>query len=292
MTTLTSLSSKAVTILGAGTQGRRLAFMWTRLGRPVYLIDQNNEQLSRAWTDIQSLRSSKEFEYISKDFDSWGSVSLTPASSSDFKKALRDSWLVVESVPEKLDLKRKVLEQLSEASSPESIIASNSSSYSISEILQGLKVKNNERFVSLHSYWPPETPAIEIMGSEQTKPEIIDLLMEETRKHGFQPFHVRRQSTGYIYNRIWAAIKREALFVVQEGVATPKEVDDIFKNVLKTPSGPFQLMDVVGLDVVLDIENHYAEDRAGIPEEPRVLLKDMIAEKKLGVKTGRGFYEY
>lgn len=92
--------------------------------------------------------------------------------------------------------------------------------------------------------------------------------------------------------RIWAAIKREALLTLAEGVATPQEIDGIFKDVLKTPKGPCEQMDVVGLDVVRDIEQHYADVRQGVPEEPRRYLKDMIDKGMLGVKSGKGFYEY
>jgi len=92
--------------------------------------------------------------------------------------------------------------------------------------------------------------------------------------------------------RIWAAIKRETLLTISEGVATPEEIDAIFKDVLKTPKGPCEQMDVVGLDVVLDIEKHYAETRLGTSEAPRKLLQEMIAEKKLGRKSGSGFYRY
>jgi 3-hydroxyacyl-CoA dehydrogenase len=91
---------------------------------------------------------------------------------------------------------------------------------------------------------------------------------------------------------VWAAIKRETLQTLSEGVGTPQEIDAIFKEVLKTPKGPCEQMDVVGLDVVLAIEEHYAETREGISQEPRVFLKKMIAEGKLGVKSKRGFYEY
>jgi len=92
--------------------------------------------------------------------------------------------------------------------------------------------------------------------------------------------------------RIWAAIKRETLLTLAEGVASPEEIDSIFKDVLKTPKGPCEQMDVVGLDVVLDIEQHYADVRQGIPEEPRALLRKMVAQGKLGVKSGSGFYDY
>lgn len=92
--------------------------------------------------------------------------------------------------------------------------------------------------------------------------------------------------------RIWAAIKREALFAAADGVATPQEIDEVFKDVLKTPKGPFQQMDVVGLDVVLDIEEHYATARPGIPLEPRAYLRKLVDAHQLGVKTGEGFYNY
>lgn len=93
-------------------------------------------------------------------------------------------------------------------------------------------------------------------------------------------------------HRIWAAIKREALLAASEKVATPAEIDEIFKNVLKTEKGPFEQMDVVGLDVVLDIEEHYAEKRQNIPTEPRDYLKELIKTGRLGVKNGHGFYDY
>jgi 3-hydroxyacyl-CoA dehydrogenase len=92
--------------------------------------------------------------------------------------------------------------------------------------------------------------------------------------------------------RIWAAIKREALLVAAEGVAAPSDIDAIFKEVLKTPKGPCEQMDVVGLDVVLDIEEHYARVREGLPELPREYLRGMIKDGKLGVKSGKGFYDY
>jgi len=101
---------------------------------------------------------------------------------------------------------------------------------------------------------------------------------------------VRRESIGFVFNRIWAAIKREALMVLQEGVATPEDVDRIWQEVFGSPAGPFRMMDQVGLDVVRDIEEHYAQIRDGIPEGPRTLLGEYIARGHLGVKTGRGFY--
>ncbi|OAL46258.1 3-hydroxyacyl-CoA dehydrogenase [Pyrenochaeta sp. DS3sAY3a] len=278
-------TNKPVALLGAGTQGARLAFMWSKLGRHVHLIDKSEPQLQRAQSYIQELRESS-----SVGSHGWGPVKSFNAER--IEEAVSSSWLIVECVPESLQLKRKVIKDLDNVSPNDTIIASNSSSYTITEIMEGVTLKNRSRFLSLHSYWPPETAAIEVMGSGETDPEIISLVMEQCRLHGFAPFQVHKPSTGYIYNRIWAAIKREALLTVSEGIASPKEVDDIFKEVLKTPKGPCEQMDVVGLDVVLDIEEHYAETREGLPEAPRELLRKMIAENKLGVKSGEGFFKY
>lgn len=110
---------------------------------------------------------------------------------------------------------------------------------------------------------------------QQVRPETITCVSHKTNRH-----------------RIWAAIKRETLLTLSEGVCSPQEIDAIFKDVLKTPKGPCEQMDVVGLDVVLDIENHYAESRSGLPEEPRGFLQKMIKDGRLGMKNGKGFYEY
>ncbi|KAJ9648338.1 hypothetical protein H2199_001192 [Coniosporium tulheliwenetii] len=263
--------------------------MWSRLGRPVYLVDRDDQQLLRAKEYIEKLRAESQVPSLGR----WGQIITSP--SQDLPKAVSDSWLLVECVPESLALKRKVIQQLDDLAHPDTIVASNSSSYTITEIIQDLRVKQPDRFIGLPKLRGTNgkmLKAIEIMGSGQTKPEILSRLVEETRNHGFKPFQVHRTSTGYIYNRIWAAIKRETLLTLAEGVASPEEIDSIFKDVLKTPKGPCEQMDVVGLDVVLDIEQHYADVRQGIPEEPRALLRKMVAQGKLGVKSGSGFYDY
>jgi 3-hydroxyacyl-CoA dehydrogenase len=276
---------RTVTLIGAGTQGRRLAFMWSSTGNDVHLVDGQEAQLQA------SLEAIDEFQRSSKKENaSWGKI--ITHSRDTLSKAVQAAWLIVECVPERLDLKQKVIMELDSIASKDTIIASNSSSYSCSEILKGLDLKHESRFLSAHSYWPPEVPEIEIMGHETTNPSYVDLMMEQCKAHGFSPFHVKKPSMGYIYNRIWAAIKREALLTAAEGVATPKEIDGIFKGVLKTPKGPFEQMDLVGLDVVMDIEQHYADARGNIPSEPREYLQKFLDEGNLGIKSGRGFYDY
>lgn len=129
------------------------------------------------------------------------------------------------------------------------------------------------------------------MSCGHTDAAIISFLVDRLPAFGLTPFEVLAESQGFIYNRIWAAIKREALAVVAEGVSTPQAVDEIFTQTLGAPFGPFRMMDAVGLDVVLDIEEHYAAEREGIPTGPRELLQCYLADGRLGAKSGRGFYD-
>ncbi|CAM1503267.1 Fc.00g080430.m01.CDS01 [Cosmosporella sp. VM-42] len=278
-------SRPSVALVGAGTQGRRLAFMWSSRGQDVHLIDAQPNQLQASLQAIDTFRASHKPKGAQ-----WGQI-ITHLPETR-QAALQNAWLVIECVPEQLPLKQKVIADLDSIAPEDTIIASNSSSYSCNEILEGLTLKNGRRFLSVHSYWPPETCELEIMGHETTSPHYIDLVMEQSKAHGFIPFQVKSQSMGYIYNRIWAAIKREALLAASEGAATPKEIDAIFRGVLKTPKGPFEQMDVVGLDVVLDIEQHYADARGDIPIEPREYLNKYLKDGHLGVKSGKGFYDY
>jgi 3-hydroxybutyryl-CoA dehydrogenase len=193
-------------------------------------------------------------------------------------------------VPERLEVKQPLFAELDRIAPADAVLASNSSSYPTSRLVDA--VTRPQRLLNTHFYMPPERTAVEVMSCGRTDHELIDLLLEVLPTYGLQAFEVRRESTGFIYNRIWAAIKREALAVVAEGVATPQEVDELFRLNLGTDRGPFRRMDAIGLDVVLDIEEHYAAERLGVPDGPRLLLRQMIAEGRLGEKSGRGFYDH
>ena len=144
----------------------------------------------------------------------------------------------------------------------------------------------------MHFYMPPEFNAVDLMSDGETDRGLLDTLLAVLPEFGVHPFEARRECTGFIFNRVWAAIKRESLAVVAEGVARPEDVDGMFKINWRVPAGPFQLMDQVGLDVVLDIENHYAEEFPYLPKRVRELLRTYVDAGKLGVKTGEGFYTY
>jgi len=204
------------------------------------------------------------------------------------QESLENVWLAIESLPEIPELKIEVLGQVDRMLPADAIMATNSSSYRSSQLSGNVKHKN--RLLSMHFMMPPVARAVELMTCGETDKAILEFLTVKLREYGLSPYLVERESTGFIYNRIWAAIKRESLYVVAQGVASPETVDNIYKETMGTQHGPFRLMDQVGLDVVLDIEEHYAKEREGIPEEPRELLRKMVAQGKLGRKSGEGFY--
>ena len=169
------------------------------------------------------------------------------------------------------------------------MLASNSSSLPSSQFVD--EVKHPSGCLTPHYQQPPELNSVELMSSGQTDESLIEALMEELPQYGFAPFRVLRESDGFIFNRVWAAIERECLMVVAEGVARPEDVDGMWTIFTKPGIPPFRLMDRVGLDVVLNIEEHYASVRPGLPDEPRKLLQEHIDRGELGVKSGRGFYD-
>jgi 3-hydroxybutyryl-CoA dehydrogenase len=153
-------------------------------------------------------------------------------------------------------------------------------------------VEHRWRVLNTHYQQPPELNAVELMSCGETDEGVIRGLIGALPGFGLVPFWVRRESDGFILNRIWGSIKRECLMVVEEGVATPDDVDAMWGIFAGAGIPPFKLMDRVGLDVVLAIEEHYASVRPALPEGPRELLREYLDRGWVGVKSGHGFYQY
>lgn len=278
-----NIDTRPIAILGAGTLGRRIALMLATRGAEVRLyarsavtrdaaVDYARQQLPALLANLP------------------GSSAGRIVACAELQAALAGAWLVVESVPEDLGLKKDLFARIDDSSDADAILASNSSSYCSSDFADS--VKNPARLLNMHFLMPPQITPVELMSCGQTDPAVIRLLVERLPGYGLTPYVVQRESMGFIFNRIWAAIKRETLAVVGEGVAPPEVVDAIFCQAMGIAHGPCRLMDTVGLDVVLSIEEHYAQQRPGLSEGPRKLLRGMVAEGRLGAKSGRGFYDY
>src|SRR5919206_4997485 len=268
---------RPVAIDGAGTLGRRIATVYAAGGSDVRIFDMSAEQREAAK------------EYVKQHIDDTRRTlglaaerTGTVEAADNLEGAVRGAWMIIEAVPETGDLKISVFGDLDRLAEPDAILATNSSSLPSSQMIG--KVEHAERVLNTHYQQPPELNSVELMSCGRTDDGVIDALMAKIPQYGLKPFRVRRESDGFIFNRIWASIKRECLMVVEEGVATPEDVDEMWTIFTKPGIPPFRLMDRVGLDVVLNIEEHYASVRPGLPEraEPsadhRLELADAVAE--------------
>lgn len=279
------VDQRPVAVDGAGTLGRRIATVFAAGGTDVRIFDPDGEQrqAAREYADAQI-----------GDFQrALGTTAAQPgevSTTDTLAAAVEDAWLVIEAIPERLELKTAVFGDLDGIAAPDAILASNSSSIPTSQVIG--EVQQAERVLNMHFQMPPGINAVEIMSCGKTDGAAIDALMTVMPRYGMAPFRVQRESDGFIFNRIWAAIKRECLMVIEEGVASVEDVDKMWEIFFRPGVTPFRLMDQVGLDVVLAIEEHYAAARPAIPEGPRKLLQEYVDQGHLGVKTGQGFYDY
>lgn len=280
-------AERPIVVVGGGTLGRRIAAVFASGGSDVKIADLQEAQRTGALeyveTAVPELTARLESQGIS-------AAAGTVTAVSEVEAALAGAWLVVEAVPERLDIKRPLFGTLDRLADADALLATNSSSYASSNVID--EVTNPERVFNMHFAMPPQSMAVELMSDGHTSEGLLDAVADELKRFGLAPFIAHAESTGFIFNRIWAAIKRESLAVVAAGVSTPEDVDAIMRANMGIATGPFALMDQVGLDVVLDIEQHYADENPHIPEAPRTLLREYIDAGKLGRKTGEGFYSY
>lgn len=205
--------------------------------------------------------------------------------------AIGGADLIVEAVREHLPTKREVHAEISRLAKPDAIISTNSSSIASSRIADD--VQDPSRFLNTHFFAPVWVrPMLELMSCGQTRPDVIETVAEWGRSLGLYVAVCRGESMGFIINRVWRAIKRESLRVVDEGHATPEEVDRLFGIFFQTDITPFRMMDTVGLDVVADIESQYIAVSPDPTDRGSRILAEKVAAGELGEKTGKGFYDH
>lgn len=281
---------KTVCIFGSGYMGSQIGLQCAFHGSPVRFFDVFEDALERA------------FQVVTHELENWveeqqitveekevilGRILLT----RDMREAASDVDLVIEAVPERLEVKREVFKQLDEVCRSHTILASNSSSIRISKIEDA--TGRPDRVLNMHFYATPwRRSIVELMRGTATSDETIECVRRFTLSIGLIPLLVLKESTGFIFNRVWRAIKRETLHLVDDGVASHEDVDRAWMTIFGMPIGPFGMMDRVGLDVVRDIEMTYYEESGDESDRPPKLLLDKVERGELGVKTGRGFYTY
>ncbi|KAI0204140.1 hypothetical protein F4808DRAFT_457241 [Astrocystis sublimbata] len=271
--------SRPVCILGGGVLGRRIASCFVAAGHEVRIRDPS----VKARDDSLAYVRENLGIYTNLTFHEAGEIHAL----EDLPTAVKDCWLVIEAVPEILSLKESTFADLEKYAPSDCILATNSSSYKSGELLAQVRQESTKRRVlNTHFMMPPEALIVELMTCGHTATPIFEFLENRMKEAGLHPVTALKESTGFVFNRIWAAIKREVLSVLAEGVSTPEVIDRMWiEQYTKRDVGPCSMMDSVGLDTVEHIEKHYIKERHLPSNHLEWLQNNFINKGKLGNKS-------
>ena len=282
------MSIQSIGIIGAGTMGNGIAQACATAGINVVMIDINEVAVSKGMDTISSsLDRLIKKEKISEN-DKIAAMNRIKGSTS--YEALKGLDMVIEAATENYDIKVKILKQIDELVSSDMIIATNTSSISITQL--AATISNPERFIGMHFFNPvPMMALVEIIRGLQTSEPTHALVQAMATSLGKQPITVKN-APGFVVNRILVPMINEAFFVLAEGLATPEDIDAGMKLGCNHPIGPLALADMIGLDTCLAVMEVYFNSFNDSKYRPCPLLRDMVAAGYLGRKTGRGVYHY
>jgi 3-hydroxybutyryl-CoA dehydrogenase len=284
-------------VIGAGTMGRQIAALVAASGRAVRMWDADpgmlaaaRERIAAETRTLPHLPRYAHHQFRLQPPTDVDEVMGRITAASSLEDAVSGADIVIEAVREDLDTKLGLFAELSRLA-PEAILTTNSSSIPSSQIAPA--VQDSGRFLNTHFFAPVwSRPMVELMGSGATRPEVMVAVERFGKSLGLVVAVVRGDSKGFIINRVWRAVKRESLRVVDEGHADPDDVDRLWILFFGTPYGPFGIMDMVGLDVVSDIETSYQKVASDPADQPSAILREKLNEGSLGEKTGQGFYSH
>lgn len=283
------MNIKKVAVIGGGTMGNGICHVFAMHGIPVNLVETKQELAKKA---LETIDSNLE-RMVNKDkIDSKQKVQTLEniETYTNTIEAVKDVDLVVEAVPENFELKKKVFAEIDKAAPEEAILASNTSSISITKL--GATTSRPEQFIGMHFFNPvPVMKLVEVVRGFETSDDTVGLIDKTARLLNKNPVPVS-DYPGFVSNRVLMPMINEAIFCVHEGVAEPEEIDDVMKLGMGHPMGPLRLADFIGLDVCLDIMKVLHEGFKDPKYRPCPLLVKMVDAGKLGDKAGEGFYKH
>jgi 3-hydroxybutyryl-CoA dehydrogenase len=280
---------KNVSVIGAGTMGNGIAHVFAQSGFTVTLIDVNAAQLQKAIASIgKNLDRQITKGIITEALKTTALNNITTAT--DIAAGVKNAQLIVEAATENIDLKLSIFKQMDEAAPDGCILATNTSSISITKI--AAVTKRPEQVIGMHFMNPvPVMKLVEIINGYAAKKEVTDTIVELSKQLGKVPCVVN-DYPGFIANRILMPMINEAIYSLFEDVAGVEEIDTVMKLGMAHPMGPLQLADFIGLDVCLSILNVLHNGFGNPKYAPCPLLVNMVMAGKLGVKSEEGFYNY
>jgi 3-hydroxybutyryl-CoA dehydrogenase len=279
---------KSIAVIGAGTMGNGIAHVFAQNGWNVTLIDVVEQQLARALATIGKNMDRQVKKGVLSDDDKQAALQrITTAGSLD---AAAGAELIVEAASEQADLKFELFTTLDTLAPPETILATNTSSISITEI--AARTSRADKVIGMHFMNPvPMMQLVEVIRGLGTSDATTTTVMEIATALGKTPVEVN-DYPGFVANRILMPMINEAVYCVMEGVATPENVDTVMKLGMNHPMGPLALADLIGLDVCLFILEVMHEGLGDPKYRPCPLLRKMVASGRLGRKSGQGFHDY
>jgi 3-hydroxybutyryl-CoA dehydrogenase len=281
-----------IAVIGAGLMGHGIAQIFAIHGHPVVLMDLQEALLSQAIKNIRANLSLMAPKGIIS------SAEIEPAiqrikTTTDLKEAVSGAQFVVEAVLEKLELKQKIFQDLDSLTPPDTVLATNTSVISITQIAQ--KSKNRSRIVGTHFWNPPYLiPLVEVVRGDETAPEVVEKTYALLQRVGKHPVRVQKDVPGFVGNRLQHALWREAISIVEHGIADAATVDECIKFGfgLRLPQlGPMENIDMVGTDLTLAIHDYILKHLEKSPDSSPILA-EKVAQGELGFKTGRGFQKW
>jgi len=286
MTNAEGTSRPVLAVLGAGTMGHGIAQIAALAGYDVRLTDVSDGALESAMGRVRAqLDKGVELGKVEPDVRDAALGRLR--ATSDAAEAMAGAEIVVEAVPEVMELKQEILAGAAETVEPDTLLATNTSSLSITAIAEA--VPGQERVVGMHFFNPVHIMAlVEIVRGDRTAPDAVERAREAAERMGKTPIVVS-DSPGFASSRLGIALGLEAIRMVEAGVASADDIDRAMELGYRHPMGPLRLTDLVGLDVRLEIAR-YLHRELGDRFQPPDLLEQMVEEGKLGKKSGRGFY--
>jgi 3-hydroxybutyryl-CoA dehydrogenase len=278
-----------IVVIGAGTMGNGIAHVFAQYAFPVYLVDLNAEQLEKAMATI-SKNLDRQVQKGILSIEEKINVLNRIHPVQNIRESVQGADIIIEAATENENIKLRIFRELDEYASPEAILASNTSSISITKI--AAVTKRPTQVIGMHFMNPvPLMKLVEVINGYATAGYVTEKIIELTNKLGKTPCVVK-DYPGFISNRILMPMINEAIISLQEGVASAEAIDTVMKLGMAHPMGPLQLADFIGLDVCLAIMKVLQEGFGNPKYAPATLLVNMVAAGNLGVKSGEGFYNY